>query len=152
MVLLVFIAPFFVYIFPALLKTNINLAALIGGAYLGAIFNGGVGAIEAYIEKVSHANGFECGRVRVFGNIGAATSTFVTGHLFNTNPNLIFWISSALAVLLAVVFAFARLDSSKTPEAISNQDPKPKASTDRNVSVKKSIPGKKLLCAGAVFL
>ncbi|MGP7817269.1 MFS transporter [Niallia sp. 01092] len=77
--LLIFIAPFFVYIFPALLKANIVIGAIIGGAYLGAIFNGGVGAIEAYIEKVSHANSFEYGRVRVFGNIGAATSTFVTG-------------------------------------------------------------------------
>ncbi|PKG24610.1 MFS transporter [Niallia nealsonii] len=107
-ILLVFIAPFFIYIFPALLKTNIILAAIIGGAYLGAIFNGGVGAIEAYIERVSHLNGFEYGRVRVFGNIGAAVSTFVTGHLFNTNPDLIFWISSIIAILLAVVFIFAK--------------------------------------------
>lgn len=104
--LLIFIGPFFVYIFPLLLQTNIILAAIIGGAYLGAIFNGGVGAIEAYIEKVSHANHFEYGRVRVFGNIGAALSTFITGQLFHSNPNVIFWISSAMAILLAVVFKF----------------------------------------------
>ncbi|ULT57656.1 MFS transporter [Neobacillus drentensis] len=107
--LLVFIGPFFIYIFPPLLKTHIILAVIIGGAYLGAIFNGGVGVIEAYIEKVSHVNHFEYGRVRVFGNFGAATSTFVTGHLFNTNPNLIYWICTVAAILLAVVFSFAKM-------------------------------------------
>lgn len=106
--LLLFIGPFFVYLFPALLKDNMILAAVIGGAYLGAIFNGGVGAIEAYIERVSHLNGFEYGRVRVFGNIGAAVSTFVTGHLFNTNPDLVFWIGSGMALLLAIAFSFAK--------------------------------------------
>ncbi|AIQ11315.1 MFS transporter [Paenibacillus durus] len=115
--LLVFIGPFFVYLFPALLKGNIILAAVIGGAYLGAIFNGGVGAIEAYIERVSHLNGFEYGRVRVFGNIGAAASTFVTGHLFNTNPDLIFWIGTGMALLLAVVFSFAKMGNSEAHAA-----------------------------------
>lgn len=113
--LLVFIGPFFVYLFPALLKTNIILAAVIGGAYLGAIFNGvGVGAIEAHIERISHLNGFEYGRVRVFGNIGAAASTFVTGHLFNTNPDLVFWIGTGMALLLAVVFSFAKTGTADT--------------------------------------
>ncbi|WP_224752577.1 MFS transporter [Metabacillus arenae] len=111
-VLLAFIAPFFIYVFPALLKTNIILASLIGGAYLGAVFNGGVGAIEAYIEKVSHVNAFEYGQVRMFGCIGAASSTFVTGKLFNTNPDLIFWISSVMALLLALVFTFAKMGNS----------------------------------------
>ena len=128
--LLVFIGPFFIYVFPALLKTNIILAAIVGGAYLGAIFNGGVGAIEAYIEKVSHANHFEYGRVRVFGNIGAATSTFVTGHLFNTNPHLVFWISTVAAILLAVIFSFAKMDESSS-EAVHHQNEQsvPKGST-----------------------
>ncbi len=128
--LLIFIAPFFVYIFPALLKANIVIGAIIGGAYLGAIFNGGVGAIEAYIEKVSHANSFEYGRVRVFGNIGAATSTFVTGHLFNSNPNLIFWISTVMAIILAVVFVFARMgDSHIVSDNKEAQPDLPKGST-----------------------
>lgn len=130
-VLLAFIAPFFIYVFPALLHTNIFLAAVIGGAYLGAIFNGGVGAIEAYIEKVSHVNAFEYGRVRVFGNIGAASSTFVTGHLFNTNPDLIFWISTIMALLLAAVFFFARMEDAGSDRTVNNEaEPEaPKVST-----------------------
>lgn len=128
--LLVFIGPFFVYLFPALLHMNIILAAVIGGAYLGAIFNGGVGAIEAYIEKVSHANGFEYGRVRVFGNIGAASSTFVTGYLFNTNPDLIFWISTVMALLLAAVFFFAKMKDSDPGSLHTDKEQElPKGST-----------------------
>lgn len=128
--LLILIGPFFVYVFPALLNTNILLAAVVGGAYLGAIFNGGVGVIEAYIEKVSHVNNFEYGRVRVFGNIGAAVSTFVTGHLFATNPNLIFWICSIVAILLALVLSLAKMNTSN-PEALDNgnQPAAPKVST-----------------------
>lgn len=120
-VLLVCIAPFFIYIFPTLLKVNILLGAVIGGAYLGAVFNGGVGAIEAYIEKVSHANNFEYGRVRVFGNIGAAISTFVSGHLFNTNPNLVFWISSGVALLLVAVLVLAKNENGTTEEVAGAQ-------------------------------
>jgi MFS transporter, OHS family, lactose permease len=128
--LLAFIGPFFVYVFPPLLKSNIIMAAIVGGAYLGAIFNGGVGAIEAYIEKVSHANSFEYGRVRVFGNIGAASSTFVTGNLFNTNPDLIFWVCTVMAVILAVVFSFAKMGDSD-PQVFENQKESslPKGST-----------------------
>jgi MFS transporter, OHS family, lactose permease len=128
--LLAFIGPFFVYVFPPLLKSNIILAAIIGGAYLGAIFNGGVGAIEAYIEKVSHVNQFEYGRVRVFGNIGAASSSFVTGNLFNTNPDLIFWVCTIMAVILAVVFSFAKMGDSNSQVAHNQMDSSlPKAST-----------------------
>lgn len=134
--LLVFIGPFFIYVFPALLKTNIILASIIGGAYLGAIFNGGVGAIEAYIERVSHANAFEYGRVRVFGNIGAAASTFVTGHLFNTNPNLIFWISTFMALLLAVVFYFAKMEDSN-PHEVNNQK-EPSTSKESTIALFKN--------------
>lgn len=110
-ILLVFIAPFYNYIFAPLLQTNIIIGSLIGGAYLGAVFNGGVGAIEAYIEKASHVNSFEYGRARMFGCLGAATSTFVTGQLFTSNPTIIFWISSVVAVLLAVVLFFGKTEA-----------------------------------------
>lgn len=118
-ILLIFIAPFYNYIFAPLLQTNIIIGSLIGGAYLGAVFNGGVGAIEAYIEKVSRVNSFEYGQVRMFGCIGAATSTFVTGQLFTSNPTLIFWISSIVAVLLAVLLFFSKTD---TKHSILNEE------------------------------
>ncbi|MGG3643340.1 MFS transporter [Bacillus gobiensis] len=107
--LLVFIAPFFIYIFPFLLQSNIFLGAIIGGAYLGACFNGGCGAIEAYIEKVSRVKSFEYGQVRMFGSLGAATAVFITGRLFSTDPNLLYWISSLAAVVLAIVFALTKI-------------------------------------------
>lgn len=110
-ILLVFIAPFYIYIFAPLLQVNIIVGSLIGGAYLGAVFNGGVGAIEAYIEKASHVNSFEYGRVRMFGCLGAATSTFVTGQLFTSDPTIIFWISSIVAVVLAFVLFFVKTDN-----------------------------------------
>ncbi len=44
-VLLVLIAPFFLYVFAPLLKTNIWLGALSGGAYIGFVFSAGAGAM-----------------------------------------------------------------------------------------------------------
>ncbi|MDC0705986.1 MFS transporter [Priestia sp. AB] len=116
-VLLMFIAPFFIFVYQSLLQTNIIIGSLIGGVYLGAVFNGGVGAIEAYIEKVSHSSSFEYGRVRMFGCLGAATSTFLTGQLFNSNPNAIFWISSVTAVILALVFYLAKMEGAHSHSA-----------------------------------
>lgn len=66
-VLLVLIAPFFLYVFAPLLKTNIWLGALSGGAYIGFVFSAGAGAMEAYIERVSRNSGFEYGKARTFG-------------------------------------------------------------------------------------
>lgn len=123
-ILLVFIAPFFIYLFPYLLKTNIILGAVVGGAYLGACFNGGSGTIEAYIEKVSQVNSFEYGQVRMFGCIGAATGTYLTGAFFATNPNLIFIISSVVAVVLGILFSFAKTKQTNlgtTTEEIEKQ-------------------------------
>jgi OHS family lactose permease-like MFS transporter len=112
-VLLIFIAPFFVYVFPFLLDKNIFFGAIIGGAYLGLCFNGGCGAIEAYIEKVSRVKSFEYGQVRMFGSLGAATAVFITGRLFSTDPDLVYWISSLAAIVLAIVFAFTKINSNK---------------------------------------
>lgn len=80
--------------------------------------------MEAYIEKVSHISSFEYGRVRMFGCLGAATSTFTTGQLFNTNPNMIFWISSVIAVILAVVLYFSKTDNTAHAD-VSRQKTEP---------------------------
>ncbi len=61
-VLLVLIAPFFLYVFAPLLKTNIWLGALSGGAYIGFVFSAGAGAMEAYIERVSRNSGLNTAR------------------------------------------------------------------------------------------
>lgn len=68
--LLFLFAPFFLYVFAPLLKTNIWLGALSGGLYIGFVFSAGSGAIEAYIERVSRNSFFEYGKARMFGCLG----------------------------------------------------------------------------------
>jgi OHS family lactose permease-like MFS transporter len=70
--MLVLFAPFFIYVFGPLLKVNIYLGSIVGGIYLGLIYNAGAPAIEAYIEKVSRRSSFEFGRARMFGCVGWA--------------------------------------------------------------------------------
>ncbi|MBE8973973.1 oligosaccharide MFS transporter, partial [Escherichia coli] len=85
-VLLVLIAPFFLYVFAPLLKTNIWIGALSGGAYIGFVFSAGAGAMEAYIERVSRNSGFEYGKARTFGCLGWALCATTAGMLFSVNP------------------------------------------------------------------
>lgn len=69
-ILLLFFAPFFLYVFAPLLKVNIILGALLGGVYIGFVFNSGAGAIEAYVERISRQSAFEYGKARMFGCFG----------------------------------------------------------------------------------
>jgi oligosaccharide:H+ symporter len=84
-ILLVLIAPFFLYVFAPLLKTNIWLGAL-RGAYIGFVFSAGAGAMEAYIERISRNSGFEYGKARTFGCLGWALCA-TAGMLFSVNPS-----------------------------------------------------------------
>lgn len=106
--LLVLFAPFFIYLFGPLLKTNIYLAAIAGGIYLGFIYNGGAPAIEAYIEKVSRYSTFEFGRARLFGCIGWAICASIAGIMFTINNQFVFWLGSGCAVILAILLFCAR--------------------------------------------
>lgn len=106
--LLVLFAPFFIYVLSPLLQYNIYLGALAGGMYLGCVFSGGSGAVEAYIERVSRANRFEYGQVRVSGCIGWALCASLTGVLFGINPNITFWIASGFALVLALLLILSR--------------------------------------------
>ncbi|MHA3343536.1 oligosaccharide MFS transporter [Yersinia pseudotuberculosis] len=112
--LLVLFAPFFIYVFSPLLKYNIFIGAIVGGCYLGFVFTGGSHAIEAYIEKVSRHSNFEYGRVRMFGCIGWALCATVVGILYTVNNQLIFWMASGCALILAVLLFFARPDRQST--------------------------------------
>ena len=111
-VLLVLIAPFFLYVFAPLLKTNIWLGALSGGAYIGFAFSAGAGAMEAYIERVSRNSGFEYGKARTFGCLGWALCATTAGMLFSINPEWVFWMGSAAALLLVVLGMFMYLQNS----------------------------------------
>ena len=81
-VLLILFAPFFIFVFSPLLQMNIIAGSLVGGIYLGIVFSSGSGAVEAYIERVSRANRFEYGKVRVAGCVGWALCASITGVLF----------------------------------------------------------------------
>ena len=119
-VLLVLIAPFFLYVFAPLLKTNIWLGALSGGAYIGFVFSAGAGAMEAYIERVSRNSGFEYGKARTFGCLGWALCATTAGMLFSVNPDWVFWMGSAAALVLVVLVAIAKPQASQTAQVMDS--------------------------------
>lgn len=112
--LLVFFAPFFLYVFAPLLRFNIWAGALTGGVFIGFVFSAGAGAIEAYIERVSRSSGFEYGKARMFGCLGWALCVTMAGMLFNVDPSLVFWMGSGGALLLLLLLYLARPSTSQT--------------------------------------
>lgn len=112
--LLVFFAPFFLYVFAPLLRFNIWAGALTGGVFIGFVFSAGAGAIEAYIEQVSRSSGFEYGKARMFGCLGWALCATMAGMLFNVDPSLVFWMGSGGALLLLLLLYLARPSTSQT--------------------------------------
>lgn len=116
--LLILFAPFFIFVLAPLLQYNIYLGALAGGIYLGFVFSGGAGAVEAYIERVSRANRFEYGRVRVSGCVGWAICASITGILFSINPNITFWIASGFGLFLAVLLVVSRPEAGSTARVL----------------------------------
>ncbi|MDH8602298.1 MFS transporter, partial [Klebsiella pneumoniae] len=91
-------APYWIYVFAPLLKINVFFGALAGGLYIGMAYGAGCGICEAYIDKVSRASGFEFGRARMFGGIGAAIGTFGAGKLYFIEHKRIFWVASGAVV------------------------------------------------------
>ncbi|WP_241649572.1 MFS transporter [Rosenbergiella collisarenosi] len=118
--LLVLFAPFFIYLFAPLLKTNVYLAAIAGGIYLGFIYNGGAPAIEAYIEKVSRYSHFEFGRARMFGCIGWALCASIAGVMFTINNEFVFWLGSGCAIVLALLLFFSRPSAPTTNRVLNS--------------------------------
>lgn len=124
---LVFYAPFFIYIFAPLLKTNIWLGSMVGGAYMGFVFQAGSPASEAYIERISRRSQFEYGRARMFGMFGWAICASIAGNLYGIDPNSVFWLGSAGALVLLVLIALAKPEESATTKVVeqlvSNRNP-----------------------------
>ena len=102
LIILLLIGPFFIYIYGPLVVFDFYLSAILGGIYLGFIFNAGYGVIDSYINKVSIKYGFEYGRARMWGSFGWAAATYTTGIAMNINPNLAF-VSASLAALIAII-------------------------------------------------
>lgn len=118
-ILLLFFAPFFLYVFSPVLKINIILGALLGGLYMGFAFSSGAGAIEAYVERISRQSAFEYGKARMFGCFGWGICASTAGILFSVNPDIVFWMGSGAAILLAVLLLLAKTENSQSSTVIN---------------------------------
>ncbi|KRL36805.1 oligosaccharide MFS transporter [Liquorilactobacillus uvarum] len=112
-ILLAFSGPFFIYVYGALLTSNLIIGSLIGGAYVGVGFQAGSSALESYAQKISLKYGFEYGRARMWGSLGWAAITFFAGKLFTLNPDYNYWIASGSAVIMLVIILGTKIDVSQ---------------------------------------
>ncbi len=113
--LLILSGPAFL-LFGYLLQINVLLGSIFGGIYIGLTFNGGIGVLESYTERVARQSQFEFGKVRMWGSLGWAVATFFAGLLFNINPKLNFAVASCAGLVFFVLLA--RLRVSSAPHAM----------------------------------
>lgn len=106
--------PFFIYLYGPLLSSLFYVGVLVGALFLSLAFFAGCAVIESFIEKAGRIVGFEFGRARMWGSLGAAAGVFCAGRMFNADPNLIFWMASAGAVVMLAVLVTVRV---RTEEA-----------------------------------
>ncbi|CRG49244.1 MULTISPECIES: MFS transporter [Yersinia pseudotuberculosis complex] len=92
-------------LFGYLLSINIILGSIFGGLFLGLTFNGGIGVLESYTERVARQSTFEFGKARMWGSLGWAVATFFAGLLFNINPKLNFLVASCSGLVFFILLA-----------------------------------------------
>lgn len=92
-------------LFSYLLSVNILLGSVFGGLFIGLTFNGGIGVLESYTERVARQSTFEFGRARMWGALGWAVATFFAGLLFNINPDLNFLVASCSGLIFFCLLA-----------------------------------------------
>ena len=103
-------------LFGHLLKVNILLGSVFGGIFIGLTFNGGIGVLESYTERVARQSQFEFGKARMWGSLGWAVVTFFAGILFNINPRLNFLVASCSGMVFFLLLS--RLRVSSAPHAM----------------------------------
>ncbi|HCQ4576654.1 TPA: oligosaccharide MFS transporter [Escherichia albertii] len=108
--LLIPVGPFFIYVYSPLLVHDFWIGAILGGFYLGIIFNSGGGVIDSWIDKVSRRYNFEYGRVRMWGSLGWAAAAWIVGEYIDTNPNLSFWLASCAIIIAAFCFLLTKIE------------------------------------------
>ncbi|WP_392552771.1 oligosaccharide MFS transporter [Orbus wheelerorum] len=101
-VLLILSGPSYV-LFGYLLKYNLLLGSIFGGIFIALTFNGAIGLIEAYSDKLSRLCGFEFGKVRMWGSLGWAIAIFFSGLFFNINPHINFFIASCSGIVFCLL-------------------------------------------------
>lgn len=117
---IMFVGPFFIYVYEPLLKYNIFVGAIVGCIYMSVAFLAGLGAVESYAERSGKKHNFEYGRVRMWGSLGAACAAFFSGQLFNINPSINFWVSSASSIVLIIFLLCTKVVISKEEEKKAN--------------------------------
>ena len=113
-ILLCAAAPFAIYVYANLLAQNVVLGAVVGAAFLALAMLAGVGVIESYTERLSRHAGFEFGITRMWGSLGWASATGIVGVVFNIDPDIAFYMSSAAGVVFLLILY--RLDLSRFSE------------------------------------
>ncbi|GKQ42376.1 MFS transporter [Companilactobacillus sp. RD055328] len=103
----IFIGPYFQWLFLPILHVNSFLVAVVTGAFLSFILNGGVSVVEQYVQRASLANKFEYSHSRVGGSVAGVVAALVAGRIFLWQPNSIFWICSISAVFLTLLLIFS---------------------------------------------
>jgi len=98
-------------LFGHLLTINILLGSVFGGIFIGLTFNGGIGVLESYTERVARQSQFEFGKARMWGSLGWAVATFFAGLLFNIDPRLNFAVASCSGLVFMVLLARLRVSS-----------------------------------------
>lgn len=111
--LVAFTGPFFVFIYGPFLQNIFFAGVICGSIILSLAYFAGCAVIESFIEKASRMYNFEFGRSRAWGSLGAAVGVFCAGRAFNYDPELIFWMASAGAILMFLILLTVKIDESK---------------------------------------
>ena len=112
---------FFTFVYAPLLKANLLLGAAVGGIYLGVTFIAGSYAIESYVDRIGRRYGFEYSRVRLCGSLGFASAAMMSGHLFNIDPDINFFIASGAGLLMIVMLLVWRSGTDNGPVTETNK-------------------------------
>ncbi|MEA4405076.1 MFS transporter [Klebsiella pneumoniae] len=105
-------------LFSYLLSVNILLGSVFGGLFIGLTFNGGIGVLESYTERVARQSSFEFGRARMWGSLGWAVAYFFSGLLFYINPDLNFQVASCSGLIFFCLLARLKMAAPASMEKL----------------------------------
>lgn len=119
--LVIMAGPFFAFAYAPLLEWNIVVGAIAGGIYLGVTFIAGSYAIESYVDRVGRKYNFEYSRVRLWGSFGFATAAAFSGHLYNMDPHINFFLASVAGLMLLPALFLARIEPDPGQQAAADR-------------------------------
>lgn len=126
--LVVMAGLFFSFVYAPLLRMNVIVGAIVGGAYIGVTFVAGSYAIETFIDRVSRRDGFEYSRARLWGSLGFASAALFSGRIYNVDPGINFYLASAAGLLLLPLILGTRLPTGAAASPAQNVGLRPRDS------------------------